>query len=508
MHCIARTRLIRFVPATSSQKAAPARCFAVVPTLTALAAIAIFAALAGCHSQTPSESAPQAAPQSQSDSPSGSQPQPAPAQSNSASNAAQSNAAPSNPAPDALQTINEPGGAQVVYGTIDDQHTPQSAMAFMLKQVHGHYADKPAVSNIFQIKGTTSYAAFFTLIAKNAGNTPIAGEVIVDLPKGGQPIAAVLTDNAATFTHSQPVMLAALDKAWHTANAAPAATTTPAAAPASSGSVPPLHRVTGGDRSVYISIPDGWKVDSIAGGSVQAEGPKGERVGLALMIQGIVNSRMPIPGRIAYPFGGDVFTAYTNIVSQSRANQHLPAATFHLNSSKPLGGGAVQVAFDVDLHDGFGERTATARLQEIGGAGGTWALGFSNSSLPKTIATAENATLMAVIQSASQDPNVVKAEQGAVMAGIAAAGARSKAEAQAADARREASAQAFDAHMDDIDRQSKAMQNYTLDRSQIQDNDANGRATVSNGLADALVKSDPTRYQVVPPSQFLKGADY
>jgi hypothetical protein len=269
-----------------------------------------------------------------------------------------------------------------------------------------------------------------------------------------------------------------------------------------------MHRVTAGDRSVYISLPDGWKVDSVAGGSVQAEGPKGERVGLNLMAQGILNSRMAMPGRLAYPFGGDVFTAYSNIVNQSRSNQRLPAATFHLNSSTPLGGGAVQVAFDVDLHDGFGERSATARLQELGGAGGTWALSFSNSSLPKTIAAAENATLMAVIQSASQDSTVVKAEQGAVMNSIAAAGARANATAAAADQRRVASAQAFDASMDNIDSQSKAMQNYTLDRTQIQDNAANGRATVSDGLADALIKTDPTRYQVVPPSQFLKGVDY
>jgi hypothetical protein len=416
---------------------------------------------------------------------------------------AQSNAQPTS-AQGGLQFINEPGGAQVVYGTIDNQHTAQSAMGFMLQQVHGHFADKPQVSNVFQIRGTTSYGAFFTLIAKNAGNTPIAGEVIVDLPAGGQPIAAVLYDNAATFTKSQPVMLTALNNAWHTANAAPVST--PAAT--AGGGVAALHRVTGGDRSVYISIPDGWKVDSVAGGSVQAEGPNGERVGLNMMAQGIVNSRSPIPGRLAYPYGGDVFTAYTNIVNQSRANQRLPAATFQLTSSKPLGGGAVQVAFDLDLHDGFGERAATARLQELGGAGGLWALTMSNSSLPKTIAAAENATLMAVIQSASQDSNVVRAEQGAVMNGIQAAAARSQAEAQSANAQRVASAQAFDAHMDNIDAQSKAMQNYTFDRQQIQDNEANGRATVSNGLADALVQSDPTRYQVVPPSQFLKGVDY
>jgi hypothetical protein len=421
-------------------------------------------------------------------------------------------------AQDSLKYINQPSGAQVVYGTIDNQHTPQNAMAFMLKQVHGHFGDRPAVSKVFQIKNTTSYAAFFTLIAKTSGNTPIAGEVIVNMPVWGQPIAAVLYDNAATFTHSQPTMLSALNTAWHSANPASAATTGATSAPTNAGSIPPLHRVTGGDRSVYISLPDGWKLDSVAGGYVSAEGPHGERLGLNLMYQGIQDPRVrnPYAGygnsnapRILYPFGGDVFTAYSNIVNQVRANQHLPAGTFHLNSSTPLGGGAIQVQFDVDLHDGFGVRSATARLQELGGQGSaTWALSMSNSSLPKTVAAAENATLLAVIQSASQDSNVVKAEQGAVMQSIAAAGARSKAEAQQADQRRVASTQAFDASMDNIDRQSKAMQNYTLDRTQIQDDEANGRATVSDGLADALIKTDPTRYEVVPPSQFLKGVDY
>jgi hypothetical protein len=472
----------------SSPRLVRTAVFAIACT-TSLTVFAVCAALAGCNSQPQSASQPGSQPGSGSQA--GPQLQTVLAQSTSGSSG--------------LQFINQPGGAQVVYGTIDNQHTAQSAMAFMLQQVHGHFADKPDVSKIFQIKGSTSYAAFFTLIAKNAGNTPIAGEVIVNMPAGGQPIAAVLYDNAATFTKSQPGMLTALNNAWHAAN--PASSTAPAAAPAPTAAAA-LHRVTGGDRSVYISLPDGWKIDSVAGGSVSAEGPKGERVGLNLMAQGIVNSRSPIPGRLAYPFGGDVFTAYSNIVNQSRMNQHLPAGTFHLTNSTPLGGGAIQVAFDLDLNDGFGARTATARLQELGGPGPTWALSFSNSSLPKTIAAAENATLLAIIQSASQDANVVKAEQGAVMQGIAAASARSQAEAQQANQNRIASSQAFDAHMDNIDSQSKAMQNYTLDRSQIQDNDLNGRATVSDGLADALIKADPTRYQVVPPSQFLKGVDY
>ena len=403
--------------------------------------------------------------------------------------------APAQTSDNALQTIDNPGGGQVVYGTIGNQHSPQSAMAFMLSQVHGHFGDRPQVSNVFQVRNTTTYAAFFTLIAKTQGNKAIAGEVIVSMPAGGQPVAAVLSDDAQNFTHSQPVLLQKLDAAWHSSNAAPTT-----ASANSTGGLPPMHRVTAGDRSVYINLPDGWKLLSVAGGSVTAQGPKGERLGLGLMVQGIRNPgvRDQFAGLrggaapVTYPFGGDLFTAYVSIVNQTRHNQNLPPATFQLTKSIPLGGGAIEAHFNVDLHDGFGTRTATARISEIGSPGAaTYAMGMSSSSLPNTVAAAETPTLMAIIQSASQDQRVVQGEQRQVMANIQAAGARANAQAAAADQRREASAAAFDASMDNIDRQSKAMQNYTLDRSQIQDNDVNGRSTVSNGLADALVRTDP-----------------
>jgi hypothetical protein len=418
-------------------------------------------------------------------------------------------------ADDGLKTIDNPGGGQVVYGTIDNQHTPQSAMAFMLRQVHGHFGDHPQVSNVFQVRGSTSYAAFFTLVAKNQGNKPIAGEVIVSMPTGGQPIAAVLTDDAQHFTRSQPILLRKLSAAWHSS----VQTEPVVAAPAASTGSPSMHRTTAGDRSVYIDLPSDWKLLSVAGGSVTAEGPHGEKLGLNLMVQGIRDPRVQnrianLPGPkgaapIVYPAGGDLFTAYVNILDQVRRNQHLPEATAQLTKSVPQPGGAIEAHFEVDLHDGFGPRIATARISEIVLKGSpTYAMTISGSSLPKTVAAAETPTLMAIIRSASQDQRVVQSEQRQVMSNIQAAGARSKAQAAAADQRRVTSAAAFDAHMDNIDRQSKAMQNYTLDRSQIQDNDLNGRATVSNGLADALVKADPDRYQVVPSSAFLKGVDY
>ncbi len=419
---------------------------------------------------------------------------------------------PPGPPDDSLHIIDNPGGGQVVYGTIDKQHTPGSAMGFMLKQVHGHFGDRPQVSKVFQIRTTSSYGAFFTLLAKNQGDKAIAGEVIVSMPPGGQPAAAVLTDEASHFTHSHPVLLKKLNDAWHRNNAAPDA---PATSDPAAGATP-LHRVTGGDRSVYISLPDGWRLQSVSGGSVTAEGPHGEKVGLALMVQGIRDPRVRAPfsglhgpgAGIVYPYGGDLFAAYTSIVNQVRRNQHLPPATFQVTKTVPLSDRAIEAHFDVDLHDGFGERTATARIDELAPVGGTWAMGISGSSLPKTVAAAESSTLLAIVRSAIQDARVVGAEQGAVLGGIRQAGIRANEQAKQADERRVASAKAFDASMDNIDRESKAMQNYTLDRSQIQDNDLNGRATVSNGLADALIQTDPNRFQVVPPSQFLKGVDY
>jgi hypothetical protein len=412
---------------------------------------------------------------------------------------------------DALKFINNPGGGQVVYGTIGANRTPQSAMAFMLQTVHGHFGDKPQVSKIFQVRNSGSYAAFFTLLDKHQGSKPIAGEVIVTVAEGEQPAAAVLYDNAQSFAKSQPALLKTLSAAWH-AGSGPS---TGAPAQAAPGQARALHVQSGGDRSASLALPDGWRVLSVAGGSITAEGPNGERIGLALMVQQIRDPRstgMGYPGMrggIVCPASGNLFNAYVCVVNQQRRNGNLPQGTFTLTSSRQLPNGDIEAIFDLDLHDGKGPRNASARIGALITRGlPTWAMTISNSSVPKTVASAEASTMKAILASYSQDRRVINGEQQQVLGQIRAAGERSRIEADAANQRRVANASAFDAHMDNIDRQSKAMQNYTFDRSQIQDNDLNGRATVSNGFADALIRTDPNRYQVVSPENFLKGVDY
>ena len=92
----------------------------------------------------------------------------------------------------------------------------------------------------------------------------------------------------------------------------------------------------------------------------------------------------------------------------------------------------------------------------------------------------------------------------------------------AANARREASNQSYEAqrrqfnqnvsaidqHNADIDWQSKINQNYILDRSVIRDSADTVHATGGNNLADALVRSNPTKLEYVPNQQLIQGVDY
>jgi hypothetical protein len=294
---------------------------------------------------------------------------------------------------------------------------------------------------------------------------------------------------------------------------------------------------TGGDRSASVTLPEGWRLTGVAGGQLTAEGPKGEMVGLGIMLQGIRNPggpRMPMfgpPGGgapLVAPFGGDLFASFDSLTNQVRRNKRLPAASYQLTKSEPLPATqyeqrVVQALFEVDLHDGKGRRKGSARIGAMHVRGvPTWALTISSSNAPVAVADAEKATLLAIVRSYRQDPQVIAQETrqviGRINASAHAARIRANAQSAANDAHNRAfdahmadldsRNRAFDAHMDNLDRSSKSFQNYLLDRDVVQDNDRNERGTVGNGYGDALVKSNPDRFQYVQQKDFIKGVDY
>jgi hypothetical protein len=417
---------------------------------------------------------------------------------------------------DSFKTISNPGGGQIVYGPLADQSTMQGAMIEMLRSVHSHFGEKPQIGNFFQAKGSNSVATFFSTNAKKqgGGTTPVYGMVIVSMAQGSKPIGAFLYDDAAHFAKTQPVMMKALNEAWNTAIKSDASLS-PQSAPIT------LRQATGGDRSASIGLPPGWQLTSVAGGHISVTGPNGEIMDIAGMFQGIhdprsMNQRMPYGGGngpiLVAPMQGDLFSSYASIVNQVRQSKGKPPATFHLVSSQKVGPQAIQAVYEVDLHDGKGMRKGNVRIDPLYTQGlPTWAMTITNSNAPETVFATQNPVMTAMYKTYSQDRSVINSEQQTVLNGIAAAGERSRIGAAAADQRREASSAAFNQHMDDISRNSKAMQNYTLDRSTVSYTGDNGQAyhgTFTNPTADALVAADPSKFQIIQSQSFVKGIDF
>jgi hypothetical protein len=452
-------------------------------------------------------------------------------------------------AAEGLKTINNPGGGQIVYGPLTGVSSLKTAMAYVLRTVHGHFDDRPKVGKFFQAKDGESVATFFTVTAKSQGGGAMAGLAIVSLAGGsGSAAGAVLYDDAARFPKSEPALMKMLNQAWAGATAKPlaplpagstpgaAATDGPASAATHLAGPQHLRMATGGDRSASIGLPPGWRLTAVSGGQLTAEGPNGEMVGLGIMYQGIQNPGMRAPNfggmrwsaPLVAPFGGNLFDDFASVINQVRRNQHQSPGTFRLTRSENLPGNqqeqrVIQAFFEVDFHDGKGNRKGTARVGTMHVRGlDTWAMTVSTSNIPSALAEAEDPTLKAILRSYSQDGRVIARETNQVIAGIhanaRAAQSRANAQSAANDAHNRAfdqhmkdldsNATASDAHMDSLDRSSKSFQNYQLDREVIQDNDRSERGTVGNGYGDALVKANPDRFQYVKQQDFIKGVDY
>ena len=54
----------------------------------------------------------------------------------------------------------------------------------------------------------------------------------------------------------------------------------------------------------------------------------------------------------------------------------------------------------------------------------------------------------------------------------------------------------------------QGMSDYLRGNTVIRDNELNGHGRVSNDLANALVQANPSRFEAVPTSEYIKGIDY
>jgi hypothetical protein len=453
------------------------------------------------------------------------------------------NLSPAQTAKNGIKIVQNPGGGEYAFGTLSSQSNKLDALVYVLHQVHGEFGEKPQVGKLFQAKDGTSLSAFFTVTARSTSGKRIAGLVIITQHEKKPPQMGIMYDYVNRFVTTEPAMLKAVSAAYQAA-AAPSPGGMPAPSQSQAPSPKPgaeehLTIATGGDRSAAIALPAGWHVVNVAGGTLIAEGNHGEMMFMGIIYQQILDTRSPqgqnilrMPNnsgkaRIVYPLGGDLFQAYVSVFNQVRHNNGKSQGSFTLTSSKSLGsdsgGPAIQAIFTVDFHDGIGPRKGSARIGAIITRGSPmWALSVSMTNIPVQYADAEQATMLAAIRSYSQDKNVIAREGASDLERIHQQGLANQAQTDAINSRREASAKSYDAHMQtlkqndavndehmaNIDWQSKITQDYILDRSVVKDLEDDGTATTSNRFADALVKANPFRFEIVPNSQLMQGRDY
>jgi hypothetical protein len=451
------------------------------------------------------------------------------------------------PAHNDLKTVDNPGGGQFVYGSLTGQASKVDAMVYMLHLVHNHFGDKPQLGKFLQSHDGTSLATFFSLNAKTMGGRPIAGLVIISMPPQGTPQAAVLYDDAKNFLSSEPSMMKSLSAAWKGSLGGSNSGQVGGGSqgqPASPQSGPQqLYTATGGDRSAMIKMPHSWQLLRVGGGGLVAEGDRGEMVMMGIIFQNIINPQNPqaqqlMNGpmasrepKVVCPLSPNLFSDYVCVFNQTRRNNGKAQGAFNFVSNVPqagLGQGVGQPTvstFTVDFHDGAGPRSGSVYvclMAPFNPRASSWAMMASMSNIPQKYGTSADPTLKAVVQSYSQDAAVIGREGAADLNRIHQQGVANQAQTDAINNRREASNQAYDSHMQalkqndavndshngELDWQSKINQDYILDRSVIRDSGDTVHALVSNDLADALIKSNPTQVEVVPNQQLIRGRDY
>jgi hypothetical protein len=430
----------------------------------------------------------------------------------------------------ALKTVSNPQGGTLMYGKVDGQTMEAGAMGAVLKSLHTQYGDRPQVGKLFEVKGTESIATFFSVNNKAHGGGSIAGLMIATKATNSDVEVGVVCDDAARFPKTLAPMMQSLLKVWHPMNV-PAGASASGGAPAAA-----LHKITLPDNSASVGLPDGWTVASKAsgGGTIQASGPNGEQAALGVTFLAFDPSNPYVQRTMAQLRAGQLQnTSYAQanylsvngdpaktLVALLHAIQHragVPEAVYNFSSVTQVQASAGQRCFKMsgtaDFKDGKGNRELSGLYcEQAPGPTGSWLSAIYTTTVPVAVAAKERATLGAILQSFTVNQAVVSAQAAAiaapVIAQIHAIGAAAAAQAQAAHEAEDIQESSFYQHWDSLDRRSQEFENYQLGYTVIQDNSGPAHATFWNADADALVKSDPNRYEYVNAPNYWKGVDY
>jgi hypothetical protein len=475
-------------------------------------------------------------------------------------------AVPSPPA-----TLQAAQGGLIVYGVVPGASTQPAAMARLLRNIQKQSGEAPQVGQVFRFRGTRSVGVFFSVTSHPEGGKRVAGLVIACATGPGQVEAALLTDTAARFGQTVNPMLKQLFGVWHPdagvepPGGAPAPAAGPAPHPApglrpAAGPAPELHPYTLPDRTASVGLPAGWQVSPRSGGGgIVLNGTQGEVVVLNSMFlaqdpQGSAyrNSQRlgarPGRGMVVFPANADLVRNFAAIVQQlSRSMGFVPAglkidyaeavepppgasfegerAALATGSLDPNGKGTqhmfrVLCATPPDPYGDFSYRDYVAYFPhtEAGQANALAAAIFSSFRVDQQLvaqrASAEAAPHIAHLKQVDAAQRAaVQARTAQIVGNINQIGANATARMQSVGAANEAQHAQWNAGQAANARNGQGFSNYLLDQTVVQDNNLNGNGTVGHGTvwnrtAEALVKADPKRFELVDTPDYWEGTDF
>lgn len=431
-----------------------------------------------------------------------------------------------------LQTLNAPTGSTIVYGQVANQTTEAGAMAAILRHIHEDVGEKPQVGQLFQVRGTESVAVFFSAMRHTGTQVRVAGLIIATKTSTDHVEAALVTDEATHFHKVLPANMKALFAVWHPLrDAAAGAGSGGPGAPAE-----PLQPHTLPDNSASVKLPADWQIIPrlSGGGSICASGPNAETafLGVSFLAEDTNNPavqrlqrqlqagalRNTVYASAAYvPYGADPAKVYVYLFNQSRGKGGMPPADFNIASATPMPSGGpaacTHLTGTVDFKDQHGTRDMDAVFcTHPPRPAGVWMSEVFVTTVPVALAQKEKTTVAAIMQSFSVNQAVVSAEAAQIAAPaisqIHAIGAASAANAAAAHRAEDIHNSSVYQHWDSMDKRSQEFENYQLGMSVVSDNQNTAHGTFWNEDAEALVKSNPDRFEYVSAPNYWKGIDY
>jgi hypothetical protein len=449
------------------------------------------------------------------------------------------------PPPIPITTLDTAQGGKISYGTVTGATTQAAAMSKILIGMQNTCGEKPQIGKVFQFKGTKTVGVFFTVTDHSKGNKKLAGLVMSAASGPRQVEAARLSNDASRFGKTINPMLQQLLSLWQPGGHPAASSSSASVGNGHAASPARLHTVTASDNSASIGIADGWQLDpQSTSGTMSMVGPNGEQAVYGAMrsavdpynpqqVQAVRYGTYKGTGTILYPYHPDLGKAYPDLLQAWRRALNLPPAKLQVDKIEPIkgAGNCVLVTGHIDA-DGHGMKKLIDDIcQSPPTQWGAYTITRNFNIMTDAQSEREQGTVMAMFLSVKVNQQVMNQQTQQKLAQKQQSDQqwrafgqqqsdRIRAQSQAAQksfADRQAAndAQHHDWNASQINnaKNGQGFNNYILDQTVVQGNNidgsgAVGHATVWNTTAEALVKLDSNRFEIVDTPNYWLGTDF